>query len=140
MTIKRRKLLLATLAASAAAVPQLSAAKSATPVANFLALSARLTGFPLSALNADVGAALLASLKASGALKVSDSLVANANLSPALRAEIISAWYTGVSQAPAGAVVVTHSEALIWRSADFLHPPGQCGGAFGHWSVAPAKT
>ena len=111
MTIKRRKLLLASLAASAAAVPQLSAAKSATPVANFLALSARLTGFPLSALNADVGAALLAPLKASGALKVSDSLTANANLSPALRAEIISAWYTGVSQTSAGAVVVTHSEA-----------------------------
>ena len=140
MPIRRRKLLLATLAASAVAVTQLSAAKSATPAANFLALSARLTGFPLSALNADVGAMLLASLKASGRLKVSDSLTANANLSSALRAEIISAWYGGVSQTPAGEVVVTHSDALVWRSADFLHPPGQCGGAFGHWSVPPAKT
>ena len=140
MTISRRKLLLATLAAPAAAVPQLSAAKSIPPIAHFLALSARLTGFPVSALNAGVGGALLASLKASGSLKPSDSLMANATLSPALRAEIISAWYSGVRQMPAGDVVLTHSDALVWRSAEFLHLPGQCGGAFGHWSVPPTNN
>lgn len=131
MTIRRRTILLSTLAASTTAWPQLGAAQPATPLNDFMALSARLTGFPLSALSAGVGASLLGSYQALG------HFAANATASPTLHADIAAAWYSGVSQTAAGPVVVTHDEALVWQSADFLHPPGQCGGAFGYWSTPP---
>ena len=134
MTIRRREILLSTLVATTAAWPQLGTAQPATPLNDFMALSARLTGFPVSALSAGVGALLLAAYPARGQLAV------HASPSPTLQAEIIAAWYSGVSQTAAGAVVVTHGEALVWQTADFLHPPGQCGGAFGYWSLPPAKT
>ena len=140
MTIRRRAILLSTLAASTAAWSQLGIAKAAAPVDDFLALSARLTGFPVSALSAGVGAMLLKSFQERGALKAPGQLGVKARLSPKLNAEIIAAWYSGVSETAAGPVVFTHDEALMWHSADFLHPPGQCGGAFGYWSLPPAKT
>ena len=140
MTIRRRAILLSTVAASTAGWPQMGVAQAAAPVDAFLALSARLTGFPVSALSADVGAMLLKSFQAQGALQAPGELAAKATLSPTLSAEIIAAWYTGVTTITAGPVVVAHDEALVWHSADFLHPPGQCGGAFGHWSIPPAKT
>ncbi len=140
MTISRRAILLSTVAASTAAWHPLGVAHAAAPVDDFLALSARLTGFPVSALNAGVGAMLLQSFQAQGALQAPGQLAANAVLSPVLNAEIIAAWYSGVSQTATGPVVVTHDEALVWRSADFLHPPAQCGGAFGHWSTPPVNT
>ncbi len=139
MTIRRRAMLLSTVAVATAGWPQLGAARAAAPLNSFLALSARLTGFPVSALSAGVGAMLLQSFQAQGALKAPGQLAKNATLSPALTADIIAAWYSGVSQTAAGPVVVTHDDALVWHSADFLHPPGQCGGAFGYWSTPPAN-
>lgn len=132
MTIRRRAILLSTVAATTAAWPQLGTTKAAPPLDAFMALSARLTGFPVSALSASVGVMLLKSFPAQTALK--------APLSPKRNAQIIAAWYSGVRPTAAGPVVVTHAEALVWHSADFLHPPGQCGGAFGHWSLPPEKT
>ena len=134
MTISRRAILLSTVAASTAAWPQLGAAQPATLLEGFMALSARLTGFPVSALGAGVGEFLLKSYQARGQLAV------NAKPSATLSAEIIAAWYSGVCQTAVGPVIVTHDEALVWRSADFLHPPGQCGGAFGYWSTPPVNT
>lgn len=129
MTIRRRAILLSTVAAAVAGLPRLGMAQAAAPLDDFLALSARLTGFPVSALSAGVGELLLKSFQTRGELQA-----------PALSAEIIAAWYSGVSQTAAGPVVVTHDQALVWHSADFLHPPGQCGGAFGYWSLPPEKT
>lgn len=141
MTIRRRAMLLSTVAVSTAAWPQFGAAQAAAaPIDGFMALSARLTGFPVSALSAGVGAMLLQSFQAQGALQAPGQLAANAALSPKLNADIISAWYSGVTNTAAGPVVVTHDEALVWQSADFLHPPGQCGGSFDYWSTPPAQT
>ncbi len=140
MTIRRRAMLISTVAAATAGWPVLGMAQTAAPVDGFLALSARLTGFPVSQLSAGVGALLLKSFQAQGALKAPGQLAANAAVSPALSAEIITAWYSGVSQTKSGPVVVTHDDALVWQSADFLHPPGQCGGAFGYWATPPEKT
>lgn len=122
MTIRRRTILLSTVATATAGWPQLGVAQAAGPVGDFLALSARLTGFPVSALSAGVGAMLLKSFQAQGAQPGPGQLAANTTRSPALDAEIIAAWYSGVSQTAAGPVVVTHDEALVWHSADFLHP------------------
>ena len=140
MTIRRRTILLSAIAAATAGFPLMGVAQAAAPVDDFMALSARLTGFPVSELSASVGAVLLKSFQAQGALQTLGQLGPKASLSPALNAEIISAWYSGISQTPAGPVVVTHDEALVWHSADYLHPPGQCGGAFGYWSTPPAQT
>ena len=139
MTTGRRAILLTTVAAATAGWPQLGLAQTAAPVDDFLALSARLTGFPVSALSAGVGALLLESFQARGALQAPGQLASSAALSPTLSVEIIEAWYSGVITTAAGPVVVTHEEALVWHCADFLHPPGQCGGAFGHWSTPPAR-
>ncbi len=140
MTIRRRAMLLSTVAVSTAAWPQFGAAQAAAPPGDFMALSARLTGFPVSALSAGVGAMLLKSFQAQWALQAPEQLAENAALSPQMKADIISAWYSGVTNTAAGPVVVTHDEALVWQSADFLHPPGQCGGGFGYWSTPPAQT
>ena len=140
MTIRRRAILISTVAAATAGWPQLGAAQAAAPVDDFLALSARLTGFPVSALSAGVGALLLESFQTRLALQAPGQLAATATLSSTLSAEIIDAWYSGVITTAAGPVVVTHDEALVWHCADFLHPPGQCGGEFGHWSTPPANT
>lgn len=140
MTIRRRAILLSTVAVATAGWPLMGTAQAAAPVDDFLALSARLTGFQVSELSASVGAMLLKSFQAQGALQASGPLSSNPPLSPALNADIISAWYSGIRQTPAGPVVVTHDEALVWHSAGFLHPPGQCGGAFGYWSTPPAQT
>lgn len=140
MVMRRRTILLSAVAATTAGLPWLSAARAAAPVDAFLALSARLTGFPVSALSAGVGELLLQSFQARGELQAPAQLAVGASRSPALEADIISAWYSGVSHTAAGPVVVTHDEALVWHSADFLHPPGQCGGAFGYWAHPPATT
>lgn len=137
MAIPRRAVLLSTLAAAMGGWPLMGGtqplAQAQTPsqasVNDFLALSAGLTGFAMSELSASVGAMLLQSFQAQATLK-----------GPKLNQEIIAAWYSGIRQTPAGPVVVTHQDALVWRSAAFLHPPGQCGGAFGYWSTPPEST
>ena len=106
MKIRRRAVLLSTVAVATTGWSQWGMAQSVASVDDFMALSARLTGFPVSALSA----------------------------------EIVAAWYSGVVTTPTGPKVVTHSEALVWHSAEFLHPPGQCGGAFGHWATPPSTT
>ena len=139
MTIHRRAILLSTVAIAAAGWQQWGTAQSSASVDDFMALSARLTGFPASALSAGVGALMLQAFQARGVLQPKD-LAPDATLSPTLSAEIIGAWYSGVVTTAAGPEVLTHSEALVWQSAEFLHPPGQCGGAFGYWAHPPSNV
>lgn len=139
MTIHRRAILLSAVAIASAGWPQWGTAQSPASVDDFMALSARLTGFPASALSAGVGALILRAFQARGVLQPKD-LAADAALGPTLSAEIIAAWYSGVVTTVAGPEVLTHSEALVWQSAEFLHPPGQCGGAFGYWAHPPSNA
>lgn len=139
MKIRRRAVLLSTVAVATTGWSQWGMAQSVASVHDFMALSARLTGFPVSALSAGVGALLFEGFQARGSLPAK-AIASNASVSPALSAEIVAAWYSGVVTTPTGPKVVTHSEALVWHSAEFLHPPGQCGGAFGHWATPPSTT
>lgn len=136
MTFRRRDLLLTGLSAAAAASwPQASWAQAAWSAPDFLNVSARLTGFPVAQLNPGVGAALLKTLQARGSLPALNTLSPNSALSK----EIVATWYSGIAHTAAGPVVLTHEDALMWRCADFMHPPGQCGGAFGYWAEPPAS-
>lgn len=139
MRLRRRDILLTGLSATAATWPQLGWAQAAWSLKDFLGVSARLTGFPVAQLSTSAGAVLLKSFQERGVLPALSTLPATAPLSAsaAWSQDIVAAWYSGVYQSPAGARVATHDEALVWHCADFMHPPGQCGGAFGHWSEAP---
>lgn len=136
MTFRRRDVLLTGLSAAAAASwPHMSWAQATWSAPEFLTMSARLTGFPVAQLNPSVGAALLKTLQARGSLPALNTL----SPSSALSQEIVATWYSGIANTAAGPVVLTHEDALMWRCADFMHPPGQCGGAFGYWAEPPAS-
>jgi hypothetical protein len=49
-------------------------------------------------------------------------------------------WYTGMYSTGDDQVqVATYTTALAWRSLGYRQTgPSSCGGAFGHWSTAPA--
>ena len=88
------------------------------------------------------GAVLLKSFQERGVLPAPSTVSATAPLPPAAAwsQAIVAAWYSGVYDTPAGPGVATHDEALMWHCADFMHPPGQCGGGFGYWSEAPLSA
>lgn len=134
MTLRRRTFLLSGLSIAAAGIPRLGWAQAAWSLDDFLALSSRLTGFPVSALNKAAGAFILKSFEDRGMLPALRELSSQTDTSSTLTKEIIATWYSGECQTKAGPAVATHDQALAWHSAPYLHPPGVCGGAFGHWS------
>ncbi|HEX9417280.1 MAG TPA: sugar dehydrogenase complex small subunit [Gaiellaceae bacterium] len=73
----------------------------------------------------------LAALEASGALR-------SAEAKTCARA-IAAAWWSGTVPARCGRVVVTYTDALVWRAMPFAHPPSTCLGATGVWARPPAK-
>ena len=105
----------------------------------FRGLSARLTGFSASALDAWFAGTLRRDLLAHGHAKAIDTLAETAAPTAPetadLEAEIISAWYSGVLPAARGPVVGTLHGALVWAAASFATAPGMCHA--GDWSVAP---
>ena len=110
-------------------------------MAAFLDLSARLTGFPATALDARFADSLLRALVESGHGTALDSLLQDANSADfrELEAAIIGAWYSGLLPAASGPVVATLNGALVWAAADFAAPPGVCAG-HGSWGRAPATA
>ena len=105
----------------------------------FRALSARLTGFGPSALDAGFAGELRRELLALGHARTLDALArTNDETTPEtaeLEAEIISAWYSGVFPTPAGPVVGALYGALVWTAANFATAPGMCHA--GDWATAP---
>ena len=142
MSVRRRDLLLTGLSAATATWPQLGWTQTTWSLPEFLAVSARLTGFPVAQLSTSAGAVLLKSFQERGVLPAPSTVSATAPLPPAApwSQAVVAAWYSGVYETPAGPRVATHDEALMWHSADFMHPPGQCGGGFGYWSEAPLSV
>jgi hypothetical protein len=93
---------------------------------NFLALSARLTGY--SDLDRTIGGVLLNNLLAAPGMAAR-----LARPDAALERDIIVAWYTGVQQVRGEARLVTHAGALQWRALG-MPAPGLCAGPFGAWA------
>ena len=105
----------------------------------FLTLSARLTGFPVEALDPAVADDLLDALRASGDGAGLELLLRDpgSGTQDALARRIIAAWYSGIHPTAAGPAVRTFGEALVWRALDFTTPPGYCAAAPEDWSRPP---
>jgi len=93
---------------------------------NFLALSARLTGY--TDLDRRIGGILLNNL-----LAAPDTAARLGRPDAALERDIIVAWYTGVQKVRGEARLVTHAGVLQWRALG-MPAPGLCAGRFGTWA------
>lgn len=104
----------------------------------FIALSAKLTGFPAHDLDAQFANALLQALAANGvaveALRQGDDGALPADVA----VEIVSAWYTGVLPTVPQPTVGTFHDALVWRALDFTSARSVCAQP-GAWADAPAS-
>lgn len=105
----------------------------------FLALSARLTGFPAAALNPALAGDLLDALKAAGeGASLEDLLEGTANgASDGIAAQIIAAWYSGIHPTAEGTAARVVREALVWRAMEFAQAPGYCSADTNDWSRPP---
>lgn len=105
----------------------------------FIALSAKLTGFPAHALDARFANALLQALAAKGvngeALRRGDDGALPADVA----VEVVSAWYTGLLPTAPQPTVGTYHDALVWRALDFTNARSVCAQP-GAWAEAPAST
>jgi len=107
---------------------------------DFVALSASLTGTPVSRLDPQAAATLYAAFKGRGLLPELAHLAGQADpgaTGSALGDEVVAAWYSGICQTADGPDVAAYNSALIWDSASFLHPSGTCGGPTGYWGDPP---
>ena len=138
-TLTRRSF--ATLWGAATGVAIAAPVPAAGGVDSFRALSATLTGFDESQLDAGFADALRRALLGAGHAANLAALAAPATArtpeTAALETAIVSAWYSGVLPG-APPVVATLYGALIWSAAGFATPPGVCSGD--GWSKAPAEA
>ena len=128
----------ALLCGCAAAAAALGAAVPETPqLERLVKLSAALTGFPASALDARFAAQLAAALAANGrASELERWLNGPDGEFEELETEIIAAWYSGVLPTSAGPTVGAFREALVWAALGFATPPGVCAAPW-DWSKPP---
>ena len=105
----------------------------------FLALSARLTGFPAAALDPALACDLLDALKAAGEGDSLEDLLEGPGEGShdGLAARIIAAWYSGIHPTAEGPAARVSREALVWRALDFAHAPGYCSAELNDWSRPP---
>ena len=105
----------------------------------FLALSARLTGFPAAALDPALAGDLLDALKAAGeGAGLEDLFKETADGAHGdLAAQIIAAWYSGIHPTAKGPAARVSGEALVWRALEFAHAPGYCSAEPADWSRPP---
>ena len=110
-------------------------------LADFLGLSARLTGFPQAELDAQFAGSLVQALVESGHGAALDSLLQGKGSADfkELEGEIIGAWYSGVLPTASGPVVATLYGALVWAAVEFAARPGVCAG-LGSWGRPPASA
>ncbi len=139
--VQRRTVLIAGLASTVAGLPLAWAtAPSSFELADFVQLSAKLTGRTPSSLNNKAANALFAALStlpSARQLPELAQLPANEAADTPLGRELLAAWYTGVVQLPTGPQRVAGAAPLAWSAAHFLHAPATCGGATGAWALPP---
>ena len=115
-------------------------AEAGEALERFLALSARLTGFPASVLDPALAGDLLDALKAAGEdASLEDLLDGTADgAHGGVAAQIIAAWYSGTHPTAEGPAARAFREALVWRALKFAHAPGYCSAELNDWSRPPA--
>lgn len=108
----------------------------------FLALSARLTGFPAAALDPALAGDLLDALKAAGeGASLEDLLEGTANgAHDGIATQIIAAWYSGIHPTAEGSPGRVVREALVWRAMEFAQAPGYCSAEPDDWSRPPPRS
>jgi hypothetical protein len=112
-------------------------AQTSLDLDRFLALSSRLTGAPLDALDRDAAGSLLSAFLSAGRARDLAALAADPAGDPAFVTDLVAAWYSGLYESKAGTAVATYNGALVWRALDFTKPLGNCGGETGYWSQPP---
>jgi hypothetical protein len=138
MKFKRRTLLIAGISSPALSVFHGRALADTFSLEDFLTLSSRLTHYPVAQLNVTAATALLKAFEAKGLGPELAKLAANYDSDDKLAAEVVSGWYTGICQTATGPVAIIFEEALLWKTATFLHPWSICGGATNYWALPPA--
>jgi len=136
----RRTVLLAGLAAASASLPVRLLAQPRFSLDAFVELSARLTGVPAARLDLGAARVIYEAFNGRGLLAALAGLASQTEPETAgqrLGDEIVAAWYSGICETAHGPVVATHTAALLWGSAPFLHPSGVCGGVTGYWGEPP---
>lgn len=118
--------------------------------ADFLALSAKLTGIPLDNSYIELGNRIWTALTPTAAAekelrtlfsfmrmgKENWETYIKAAKKTALAGKVALIWYTGAVDFTAttgGERVITYDNALAWRACTFTKPPANCGGPFGYW-------
>ena len=125
------------------ALPALGTAASAgvgDTVTRFMALSARLTGFPVDAFAPTLAQDMMAGFLAQGDGSDLDRLLSGdaPDADSDLARRIAVAWYSGMHPTDGGTPVHAFREALVWRALPFTGPPGTCNAAPGDWNRPPA--
>jgi len=138
------------LAAAAFAGHPEAATSTTLSVAQFGALSAALTGYPVPdadtlgkmmrafvtpARRAEVVA--LAQLVAATPPGQLDAALRERKLDKVADA-LVAAWFSGVVVTPQGQKLVLYTEAYVWSAMTYSKPMGVCGGVTGYWSSPPA--
>jgi hypothetical protein len=101
----------------------------------FRALSARLTGAAMAALDATAAGKLLDGLISLGRGPELARLAANPGMNAGMLADdVVAAWYSGSYTSRMGAAAFNVTDALLWPALDFTKPPGVCGGVTGYWA------
>ena len=142
--VSRRNILAGVGAAIAAAgiagFPKALYAQAEITVAEFLSLSAQLTGTKADELDEDVGTTLLGGFLATGNGDALTALVreeATFTSHTELANAIVAAWYSGVYSGADGPALATFTNALVWNALTFTKPFAECGGATGYWADPP---
>lgn len=136
-----RRALLATSGAAALAMAAGLPASAQAPVtvAQFLALSSKLTGKP--GLDPGIAKKLLDGFVATGkgadlAALVGTGGNATVKTRPLANA-VVANWYCGVYDTAGGQAVAGFDTALMWDAMRFTKPFGVCGGDAGYWANPP---
>jgi hypothetical protein len=135
--VTRRDAILAAVAAAlASGVPESVLAQGEVTVAEFLALSERLTG--ASGLDQTVAGTYLGAFLAAGQGPGLRAL-ADAPGDPAtpLADAIVAAWYSGLYESGGSQAVGDFGGALVWNALSFTKPFAECGGVTGYWADPP---
>jgi Membrane bound FAD containing D-sorbitol dehydrogenase len=136
-TITRRSLVMggASTATMTVGFPLPAGAQETITVDQFRALSARLTGAAVAALNATAAGKLLDGLMSTGRGPALARLAADPRVGAGTLAnDIVAAWYSGSYDSGAGVAAIDLTDALLWNALDFTKPPGVCGGQAGYWA------
>lgn len=123
-------------------------AQSSLTLDQFMAVSARLCGMPLSSktLGADV-LALLSHEFSAAQLDALAELVETSNDEQMnfraaglerIVSRLVAVWYSGLAPMQNGGErVLTYTDAAGWAATGYAKPPSYCGAAFAEWAQAP---